>query len=367
MNKREEYLKTIARQQAKPIPYFFKLCKAVEDKFEAKYGHTNYPDFYDIPLREVFIRPTKLNIEDRFTKYLSSREVQGDITEWGIELKKSSVEHFSTMIGPLHDALDLQDIEDLPLPDFLEDYRWEGVAQEIQTLKEQGKITFTGIYGGHDTGGSANIVPAFMDIFESAWYLRGLDNMLMDFYLREEFAVKLLDKVTELKVQLAKKWTSAGIDIIVTADDVGTQKGLMMSPDIYRKLIKPRLGKVIDAAKSVNEDVLIFYHSDGDIEEIIPDLIEIGVQILNPIQPECMDPKKVKSQYIDKISFWGTVGTQTTLPFGTPEEVKAFCSEMMSHVSKTGGLVLGPTHLVEPEVPLENIEAYLEAIKEHNQ
>ncbi|MBT3320638.1 MAG: hypothetical protein HN389_12835, partial [Clostridia bacterium] len=286
MSKREEYLKTIAREQAKPIPYFFKLCKVVQDKFEAKYGHTNYEDFYDIPLREVFLGPTKLSIESRFAKYLSPEQLQGDITEWGIELVKSSVDHFSTMIGPLRNAADLQDIENLPLPDFLEEYRWEGVREQIQTLKEQEKITFTGIYGGHDTGGSANVVPAFMDIFESAWYLRGLDNMLMDFYLNEEFAVKLLDKVTELKVQLAKKWTRAGIDIIVTADDVGTQKGLMMSPDIYRKLIKPRLKKVIDAAKSVNEDVLIFYHSDGNIEEIIPDLIEVGVQILNPIQPE---------------------------------------------------------------------------------
>ena len=366
MNERVEYLKTIRREQAKPVPYFFRLCGAMEEKYKAKYGNTDYVNNYDIPLREVFIKPTKLDIEKRFQKYLSSRQVEGSITEWGIELKKSSVDHFTTMIGPLRDAVDVKEIDELPLPDFLEDYRWEGVAEEIEAIKKNGKIAFTGIYGGNDTGKNKNIVPAFMDIFESSWYLRGLDNMLMDFYVNEEFAIKLLDKVTQLKIELAKKWTEAGIDIIVTADDVGTQKGMMMSPDIYRKLIKPRLKKVIDSAKSVNKDVLIFYHSDGNIEEIIPDLIEVGVEILNPIQPECMDPKKIISQYIDKISFWGTLGTQTTLPFGSANDVKDFCIEMLGHVNQTGGLLLAPTHLVEPEVPLENIEAFVDVMKNYN-
>ena len=188
----------------------------------------------------------------------------------------------------------------------------------------------------------------------------------MDFYVNEEFALKLLDKVTDLKVELAKKWTEAGIDILVTADDVGTQKGMMFSPEIYRKFIKYRLKRVIDAAKKMNKDVLVFYHSYGNIEDIIPDLIEVGVEILNPIQPECMNPKKIITQYIDKISFWGTIGTQTTLPFGSYSKVKANCEEMLHHVRKTGGLTLAPTHLIEPEVPLENIEALVETVEEYN-
>ena len=102
----------------------------------------------------------------------------------------------------------------------------------------------------------------------------------------------------------------------------------------------------------VNPKVLCYYHSDGDVREIIEDLIEIGVDILNPVQPECMDPIAVKEQYGLQVSFWGTIGTQTTMPFGTPEEVRNKTLEMKEKVGKGGGLVLAPTHLLEPEVPL---------------
>lgn len=288
------------------------------------------------------------------------------MTEWGVELEKSSLDHFFRMIGPLHTADSVEDALALPLPDFLADYRWEGVAENILKLKEKDLITVTGIYGGDDTGTGEKTVAAFMDIFESSWYLRGLEEMLVDFYINQEFAQAILDRVTDFKVELAKKWAAAGIDILVTADDVGTQKGLMFSPDLYREWLKPRLQRVIAAAKSVNPDILIFYHSCGDISEIIPDLIQAGVEILNPLQPECMDPVSIIKQYGKELSFWGGIGTQNTMPFGTSQEVKSKCRELLQAVEGNGGLVLAPTHLLEPEVPLENVDALVQSALEYN-
>ena len=136
-----------------------------------------------------------------------------------------------------------------------------------------------------------------------------------------------------------------------------------MDKELWRKWLKPRLKRGIDSAKSINPDVLCYYHSDGDISDIIEDLIEIGVDILNPIQPECMDPVAVKERYGSRVNLWGTIGTQTTMPFGTPKEVRREVRRMIEDAGRDGGLVIAPTHVLEPEVPFENIEAYVEAVK----
>ncbi|MFQ5808864.1 MAG: uroporphyrinogen decarboxylase family protein, partial [Armatimonadota bacterium] len=145
----------------------------------------------------------------------------------------------------------------------------------------------------------------------------------------------------------------------------GMQDRLMMHPDTWREWLKPRLGKVIQAARDVNPDVHVFYHSDGNIESIIEDLIEVGVTVLNPVQPECMDPVELKKQYGDRLAFWGTIGTQSTMPFGTADDVRAAVKHMCETVGDGGGLVLAPTHVLEPDVPWENVAAFFEAAEEY--
>ena len=139
-----------------------------------------------------------------------------------------------------------------------------------------------------------------------------------------------------------------------------------VNPEMWRNILKPRLRTVIDAAKAVNPDILIFYHGCGNLQKIIPDLIEIGVDILNPLQPECMNPLEIKEKFGDRLSFWGTVGTQTTMPFGNAEEVGKVCRQMMEQAGRDGGLLLAPTHVLEPEVPWSNIEAFVETVKAYN-
>ena len=137
----------------------------------------------------------------------------------------------------------------------------------------------------------------------------------------------------------------------------------MMSEELYCRWIKPRLKKIIDAVKAINPDILIFYHSCGFIEPMIPHLIEAGIDVLNPIQSECMDFEEIYKKYGDRLSFHGTIGTQTVMPYGTPEEVKEAVWKNLDIAGPKGGLMVTPTHMLEPEVPLANIQAYAEACR----
>ena len=135
----------------------------------------------------------------------------------------------------------------------------------------------------------------------------------------------------------------------------------MMNTKLYCRWLKPSLDMVIAAAKIIKPDLKVQYHSCGYVEPFIPDLIEVGVDILNPVQPECMDFQKLHEQYGDVLSFNGTLGTQTTMPFGTPDDVRRVVFKNLEIAGAKGGLLVCPSHLLEPEVPLANILAYLQA------
>ena len=180
----------------------------------------------------------------------------------------------------------------------------------------------------------------------------------------QAFAEALLDRVTDIGVQVAFRLCQAGVDVLLTGDDVGMQDRMVMSPETWKKWLKPRLARLFAAAKPANPETFILYHSDGYIEPIIPDLVEIGLDVLNPVQPECMDPGGLKRRYGQRLAFWGTVGIQTTMPFGTPEEVRQVVKRRIETVGHGGGLLIAPTHVLEPEVPWENIQALAEAVDE---
>lgn len=133
----------------------------------------------------------------------------------------------------------------------------------------------------------------------------------------DQNATCLLDRITEVSIARAQLYTKAGADIVHLGDDIGTQHGPVMGLELWREWLKTRLKKVVDAAKAINPDVLISYHSCGDIRIFLEDLVEVGIDVLNPIQPECMDFQQVYDQIGDRMSFWGTIVTQQLLPFGT--------------------------------------------------
>ena len=160
-------------------------------------------------------------------------------------------------------------------------------------------------------------------VFETAWALRGYERTLMDLAVHPDLIEKLFDIPFNYHLTAAKRLVEMGVDMIWIGDDVGAQDRMLISPEAWRRFFKPRMATFISALKSINPDVKVAYHSDGNISPIIPDLIEIGLDVLNPIQPRSMDPEKVKKEYGDKLCFWGSLDEQYTLPFGTLAEVGA--------------------------------------------
>ena len=148
----------------------------------------------------------------------------------------------------------------------------------------------------------------------------------------------------------------------MAGDDIGSQDALLIPPEVWREFLKPRMAEVIDAAKGINPEIKIAYHTDGNNLDIIPELIEIGVDVLNPIQTESMDPVMLKEKFGDRMCFFGAISVQSTLPFGTVEEVKQEFEERKKTIGKNGGWICAPTHHVQLDTPLENFFALLEAI-----
>jgi uroporphyrinogen decarboxylase len=199
-------------------------------------------------------------------------------------------------------------------------------------------------------------------IWETAWALRGYEQLMIDMATQPDLAEAILDIPYQYHLTAARKLVEMGVDMIWLGDDVGAQNAMLMSPAMWRRFLKPRLASFIASIKGINPALKVAYHSDGCIWPIIPDLIEIGLDVLNPIQPASMDPAEMKRKYGDKLCFWGTIDEQHTLPFGTPADVVAEVRQRLDTVGAGGGLIIGPTHHVQLDTPLENFWAMVDTI-----
>ncbi len=200
-------------------------------------------------------------------------------------------------------------------------------------------------------------------IFETAWALRGYEQLMMDFLEDPELAECILEIPYRYHLAGAERLVRMGVDMIWTGDDVGSQNTMLISPQLWRRFLKPRMANFIAKLKRINPNVKVAYHSDGCIYPIIPELIEIGLDVLNPVQPSSMDPVKLKRIYGKNLCFWGSIDEQHTLPFGTPEDVRREIRTRLATLGAGGGLIVGPTHHVQLDTPLENFWAMVDAIK----
>jgi uroporphyrinogen decarboxylase len=201
-------------------------------------------------------------------------------------------------------------------------------------------------------------------VFETAWALRGYEQLMIDFVADPELAESILEIPYRYHLTAAKTLVRMGVDMIWIGDDVGAQNAMLISPAHWRRFLKPRMASFIATLKGINPRLKIAYHSDGCIYPIIPELIEVGVDVLNPVQPASMDPARLKREFGSRLCFWGTVDEQQTLPFGSPDDVRAEVSERLCTVGDSGGLILGPTHHVQLDTPMENFWAMVKAITE---
>jgi len=191
-------------------------------------------------------------------------------------------------------------------------------------------------------------------MFESAWALRGMETLLMDFYLNPELAEHIIEETFQYHLEVVRNLAKIGVDMIWLGDDFGAQDDLMLDPDLWRQVFKPRFAKIIAEAKNINPGIKIAHHSDGCNYAIVEDFIEIGLDVLNPIQTECMDPVIMQEKYGDRLCFFGGIAVQSTLPNGTFEELKSEYDWLKGSLGKGGGWICAPTHHVQLDTPVEN-------------
>ena len=251
--------------------------------------------------------------------------------------------------NPLERAETLADLERFPFPEVGGTRVVESVARQVRDLHERGLAA-----GGNTPhlGG---------ELFEAAWRLRGLERFLLDLLTRQEMAHFLLDRLAELARRNAAALARAGVDVLALDDDVGMPGTMMISPALWREFFRPRLAGIVDAARAVKPDLRVIYHSDGHVEPILDDLVEIGIQGLNPLQPEHMDAVSIRRRFGPRLALWGTVGRQTTFSFAAPAEIRREVRERVEALGPAG-LVLCPAYDIdEPDIPWANVAAFLEA------
>lgn len=353
MNKRENLLALLRREPFEEVPVEFNLCPSLVEEYKKRTkSELPYYEYFGMPWRNVEDIRVEEN-PDQYLKYYKDIDLKEgtNIDIWGVahEPGSEAAKHMTYMRCPLKGVEDLEEVMKYPFPNYAED-------NNSHQKKQVDNIHAKGL---------AAVGNMQCTIWESAWYIRSMEDLMTDMMCEDPIAEFLLDKVTEISITRASSYARAGVDILFLGDDIGMQYTQMMSDELYCEWLLPRLKKVIRAAKEINPDILVFYHSCGFVTPFIPYLIEAGVDVLNPLQSECMDFEEIYQKFGGQISFHGAVGTQTTMPFGTPEEIKAYVHKTLDIASEKGGLFIAPTHLLEPEVPWENIIAYVEACKSY--
>ena len=200
--------------------------------------------------------------------------------------------------------------------------------------------------------------------FKRLWHLRGYENALVDYLANPEVLEAVYDRLFAVVGELCVRMARAGVDMVKVVGDVSMQDRITMGPASWRKFDKPRWGRLIDACRAENPETVFFFHSDGKLDDLIDDLVEVGFTVINPIQPECMNPIEVKRRWGDRITMHGGISIQRTLPFGTVEEVRREVETLVRHCGYNGGLVVMPSNNIQPDTPIENILACYDAARE---
>ncbi len=255
--------------------------------------------------------------------------------------------------NPLARASSFEDLSKFPFPDLSSPHDVDGLERQVEVIHARGQAA-----GG-------NLPHLGGELFEAAWRLRGLENFLLDLLERPSWAHYLLQQLAGLACRNARALARAGVDLLALDDDIGMPGTMMISPQLWREFFKARVESIIAAARTIKPDLRILYHSDGYFEPIVGDLMDIGVDAINPLQPEYMDAVRIRRRFGPRLALWGTVGRQTTFSFAGPAEIRREVKLRIETLGRSG-LILCPAYDVdEPDIPWENVTAFLHAVQEY--
>jgi uroporphyrinogen decarboxylase len=349
MNARERVREALLCRRPDRIP----KALGFFDQSLAAIAPTAPEDYFALDIRYVEFDPP--DNQDDFRRYLDglppdihvgNRAQLRTYHEWQYHPERGSAR-------PLSRVRSLKDLVRHVLPDLSKPARHAGLLNKVQHW--------------HALGFAVAGAPPHLggELFEAAWRLRGFDNFMIDLIQRAEMANYLLDQLTSMLVESALILARAGVDILLLDDDVAMPTGLMIAPATWRHYFKDRLAQVIHIARQASPDLLVFYHCDGDFTRLIPDLVDIGINVINPVQPDCMDAAAIKREFGDRLALWGTVGSARLWDWGTPDQVR-FETRRCIETLGPEGLLLAPAYDID-FAPFENIVAFNEAVEAFGQ
>ena len=331
MTNKEWIRKTISHQDIGKVPFNFMFSPPIEGLLRAHFHSDNLEETLDFPIR-LFAPHT---IKPLYASPDRYGETARD--EFGVIWSTSYIDR-GAPIGPcLHEPT----LVGYRFPDPSEEYRFDGLQEWSSVNSDHYRIIVVG------------------DLWERATFMRGMEDLLIDVKQNPAFVVSLLHGICDYILgTMELLFDRCEFEAIALSDDYGTQKGLIMSPAAWRRFVKPSLRAIYNLAKSRGKAV--FLHSCGNVSEVIPDLIDIGLDILHPIQPEAMDIYALKRCFGKNLTFCGGLGTQNTLPQGAPREVREEVKRLKEEMGQGGGYILEPGITLQADVPLPNLLAMIE-------
>jgi len=278
------------------------------------------------------------------------------VNSWGSGAVEIGPDEWFPSVCPMKDATTIREIEEYPWPDMDDPTRVAHVATEAARLAEDGRYAIMA-------------TPWLLFPLERAFAMQSMETFLMNLAMRPDFAEALLWKIEELCKTLMGHFLAAlgdNVDIIKIGDDLGTQESLLMSPTMYRSILKPVHADYIRFIRE-RTSAKVFFHTDGDVFPLIDDFIEMGIDVLNPIQTSAgkmADLEELKARWGDQLTFCGGIDTQRILPRGTPDEVRAEVQRVIKILAPGGGYMVSSVHTVMNDVPAENVLAMVDAVEE---
>jgi uroporphyrinogen decarboxylase len=368
MTPRERLLTALNHEEPDQVPLFLgasgstSMLTPLYEKFKARFGIDSPTRFLSRSAQQVMIDE---RIRDRFGAIgqpilagppisTLAKDISDDcfVDALGITWRRSPGNtYFEIHNHPLQNAR-IEDLDRYPWPDLAHPSRFEGLRAQAQSLQ---------------AAGQAVVFYAATGVFSPAFDIRGGAQLLFDLAGNEDFATALFAKMEALSssfLRAALREIGDCVDLVVTGDDLATQAGPMMSPAMYRRLIKPHQAKMYAAVRE-NTQAKIYLHCCGNVYRLIGDLIELGIDLLNPVQVsagEMGDTARLKREFGDRMAFCGGIDTQRVLPFGTPDEVRAEVRRRIRDLAPGGGYVAAAVHCIQPDVPIENVLAMCEEI-----
>jgi len=343
---RERVLTTVARRKPDRVPVYMWLTPHLVDRLRHERGAEDVEDYLGMDLRMVdyVARPES----NDFAAYTEGFPENATIDEWGCGTYPVGYYHFTKALAPIPHFTTVDEVERYPFPKREPDPG--PLAEAVQAVKDRGLAAVSQYECG---------------TFEQGHALMGMEELLTAMHANPDMVRALFDRISDVKARMAESYVKADVDVLFIGDDIGIQAGPVMSPDMWREFLIPPLRKIIGRARAVRDDIPVAYHSCGCVGFAVEGLIDAGVTILQSVQPEANDVAALKRDHGHRIAFWGGVGSQSTMSHGTPDDVKNEVKQLMDTVGKGGGFICSPAHFVEPESPLENIDAFTEAIEEY--